>query len=478
MTTVSLYFDTTITIPTTKKDGGVRLDSGFNLHLFGKLEVLYRMSEPQKVDRYSYMNMNIDVLTTAKKTKICFYENEEEAEQRVPIINYESRCTEISFTNPSQRIDIGEAFNYRNATIRYISIAQEDSFSGTEISALTVLSNFTLIHEDTTSYYETYDTDCSLFDENSMALLNEMSNRCSCNHGYVSSNTGKVLGVRDVCIKNIGEGYDGNACGFFRDCKSGYCVNGSCQSSGELGVSVHNYFDEQKNEKIRTLAVPIESSAMKEGGIIVDADNSLKLYGETEVLIQLSETIPVSKYSIINLIVGRFGNHLLNKVCLLNSKEMDIDEITIDGYYKVSKNCPFVCLDVTFSSGVENIRIEDLVKHTDIYEIDYIFFHQAKAGNMESGAIEDDYTMIQSIEIKQLEPEPLFDENDECRDPNSYRSRRIESCLCFDGFISTSGGKTQDVYGTCVQCLDQSENHCFSFLHSDLCARVSTVACK
>jgi hypothetical protein len=439
-----------ITIPTTKKDGGVRLDSGGHLYLFGQLEVLYRISEPQKVDRYSYMNMNTDVLATAEKTRICFYENEEETEQRVPIINYESRCTEISFTNPSQRIDIGEAFNYRNATIRYISIAQEDSFSGTENSALTVLYDFTLIHEDTTSYYEAYNTDCSLFDENSIAMLNEMNNRCSCNHGYVSSNTGKVIGVRDVCIKNIGEGYDGNKCGFFRDCISGYCVNGSCQSSGELGVNVHSYSDEQKYEEIRTLAVPIESSAMKEGGIIVDADNSLKLYGETEVLIQLSETIAVSKYSIIN------------------------------------GNCPFVCLDVTFSSGVENIRIEDLVKHTDIYEIDYIFFHQTKAGNIESGATEDDYTMIQSIEIKQLQPEPLFDENGECRDPHSYRSRsfdnttdrRIESCLCFDGFISSSGGKIQDVYGTCVQCLDQSENLCFSFLHSDQCARVSSVGCK
>ncbi len=486
--TTVISLDTSITISPKKKNGGVRFTNG-SLHLFGALKVIYRIRDSLHIDRYSYLQIHTRAETVADKTEICFYENDEEATRLDSFINYESRCTAITFQDPTQKISLGEVFNFRNATINYISIKQEDVHSGTESSAKTVLSSLTLIHKDTSQYYQAYDSDCTLFDENSVRLSSEMNHRnmCTCKYGFVSSNKGKMLGKRDACIETIGRrGYDGSVCNFFRECASGNCISGICKSSSQPKVSNHDYDGESLD--MNTTSVPIAFTNFSEGGVIIDPDKSLKVYGDTEMLIQLGISIVISKFSTINVNVGRLGTNLSSKICLLNSQEVDIDTVKSYGYSTIEERCPLVCLDFILPSRSENIlhlEVNELVKYQDILEIDFILLHQKRNSIAENKHSDEDYMMIQSIDFEHLKPESHIDANGECRDSNSYKvnakdnitNSTVQSCMCFDGFTSSSGGKKLGINGTCVNCFDQSDNDCFNIYPDEPCTRVSAFFC-
>lgn len=483
--TATLSIDTSIVIPTREKDGGVRLDDG-RLHLFGTFEVVYRVAESLRIDRYSYLNLETRAaVKSPQKTTICFYENKAEVARRHSnSFNGESRCAALnSITTTRNQVNISSYFNYRNATVNYISISQEDRFTGTRFAAEMQIANFTLIHGDPSDYHSKY-KDCSSFDTNSMSL--PLTGQCICNTGFVSSNSGRILDKGDVCIptiKDIGR-YDGSSCAFFRECASGNCTGNICQSSGQLDLEVHNLpDDDNENEEhipINSLAIPINSTNSRKGGFVVEPDSSLRLYGNSEVLIQLFTSTSVTRYTTLNLEVKKIDN---TQFCLVSSNEIDIDAVTTNGYPTIIEKCPSCCIALETRPNEDSITLQeeliDLLKCQDTLEIDYFYIHREKSTNMDPS---HDYALIDSIEILQDKTEDIIDGAGNCRDEHSYKIRSlnfttgkpIESCLCFDGFRSNSGGKAlESVYSSCIKCYEESDYDCDYERLDEPCTNVS-----
>lgn len=438
------------------KRGGVRVNGDNNLTLLGTLHKVYKFSEVIKSNRYTFIELNLETVMHPYSLEICFYEKMSEVLELVQIIDFEERCQNVPTSSGTVNISLGSRFNHRLANIRYMTFKQVDMAFNILQSAEISISTIAIRYEEPTEYYDFYGSDCSTFDSNSIQLNTRSGIRCSCKENYVSSNGGKIVGKNDVCIPNIDRmgQYDGMPCSLFLECASGYCIDGSCESAGEMILSITESTGstEEIDAWRRSISVMEYSN---DNGEILGPDGILKLFGDTESVYSLSRIVTVSKYTTLKIAVDRVGYDLSCEICILPS----LDMTTI-------KSCPLLCMDLDPIIGEEfvQIKIRDVLRYRKL-DVQYLLFRQKTLSTIRFGQ----HTLIKSIQFLQDEIEPLLDNSGQCRDKNSKKVRRYDRsrsvisadfCECFDGFLSSSGTKLRGEYDICLDCITGGGDKC------------------
>jgi hypothetical protein len=460
MTIVMAGLNTSILSSLFDSIGGIRTESKNAIRIFGNVHKLFKLRAPAYVDKYTLLHVELQQVEAFQKIRICLYGNQDEVISNSTILADEKRCQNIT-GNGAIKIHLGDFFSFKIVQVRYFSILFEnDNYFDGEA----VLSGFSLRREGLGDYDNFSGTNCPALDVNSAVITNSAGRRkCVCIDGFVASNGGKILERYDTCVSTLFSigGFDFSSCGSFRDCASGTCSLGSCSPAGSLQLEINV----SEINEVPTGSELIPNNAVGEvGGIILQPDNVLTIFGSTQQLFQIPKisnipgmpkSVSVNKYTKMkfNAKVPELG--IRTRVCLLRTSDLD-----------VIKDCPSSCFEMDDSMG-ETSYIVDVgsMFNNRIIEVKYIAFLQTSTSKTStSNGIEG--TSIFNVQLVDDEIENILDTNGRCKDPNSFRLRsasRSESdiCVCMDGFVSSSDGKQLGPYDTCINCLTITDNKCF-----------------
>ena len=196
-------------------------------------------------------------------------------------------------------------------------------------------------------------------------------------------------------------------------------------------------------------------------GVVVQLDGSIRLYGSTTRLYRLSQGITVHKFSIMS-------------ACSFSQVPPIPQEVSIclfeDLASAVLDNCPSRCFPLEYYDT--NVMSLAAAFNSRIATVRFIAF---KLEGFRGDSI------IKSLTFSNGTMTSIFDDDDKCVDPNARRSTR-DGCVCMDGYASSNGGKIQEAYDSCVDCL--TEANCAvdaSFVGSGsidqhLCSKVSILS--
>ena len=220
-----------------------------------------------------------------------------------------------------------------------------------------------------------------------------------------------------------------------------------------IAVLVDLYYFDQSNTNQKTMN--------RGGGVSVQSDGTVRLYGNLSKLYQLSTNLAVNKYKRMsfqfNLLEGSKGSQE-TEICMYEKFSPTSE----------TGSCPPICFTPEEGSNYMNIGAMFNDRMTSITVIEVI----QKRGLSELKHLR----MYSDLE------EEVVGNDDECTDRNARRVRRMgpTGCYCLDGYVSSNGGKLRGLYDTCLSCLgtipttsvcldENSESH-----QGEKCAEVST----
>lgn len=195
--------------------------------IYGDAKVLYKFETPVSVNKYTYLQFDIDIEQMPDFLEICVYENE--SDQKNDLIGTEYRCMNAPTLTQLFDVNLGPLFDFRITSIQFITFRQGKY--NLPRFAKTVIKNIRVYPGERTPIIDE-EGNCS--DENASITVipdDEANIKCMCDDGFVASNGGTLLGEYDTCIRCLGEKFctfDGEVCVRNRDCLMGRCVSGLC----------------------------------------------------------------------------------------------------------------------------------------------------------------------------------------------------------------------------------------------------------
>lgn len=176
------------------------------------------------------------------------------------------------------------------------------------------------------------------------------------------------------------------------------------------------------------------SDGLDRGGLSVQFDGSISLYGEFQRLFYLSEEIVVRKFTKLTFFCSELNSSKSVMVCIQ----------VISNATNSNRDCSSRCFSP--QSGQNDVNIGHLFSDRTTTMRSIEFRQKGKKSK----------SHFKSFRIIEERPRSLFDENGLCVDPHAQRSKR-KGCMCLDGFASSNGGKIQGSFDTCLNCISQSE---------------------
>lgn len=189
-----------------------------------KLEVFYdtfrffKLSQGLEVNKLTKFQANFSKAQDVQ-TSICFFENLEDLDNEVSCQDLESE--EVS--GGVIEFLLGEAINYKNATLNYLAVKQNSTSS----TSSTSLKDLAFIEGQAQDLLN----DGVCIDTNATKVADET---CQCKDGFVSSNGGKILGMFDQCVPCSMSDFcffEGQACTNDMVCDMGNCTNTVCATN-------------------------------------------------------------------------------------------------------------------------------------------------------------------------------------------------------------------------------------------------------
>jgi hypothetical protein len=169
-------------------------------------------------------------------------------------------------------------------------------------------------------------------------------------------------------------------------------------------------------------------------------DSSVRLYGSAQELFSLISSVSVDRFTDFVFTLNTSTDAQYVWLCLYEELPSHFG-ISMDQCHGVN------LLQGIFEAVVESASFGDLLngKKTEINFIGFVQESPSTNGN----------TLISSIMFIQRENTAIYDENG-CKDPNAvtFGSGFDTLCICKDGFVASTGGKTQGELDICVHCID------------------------
>jgi len=456
--------------------GGVRVESATSVKMIGNVQKLYKLTSPVRVDKYSILEIKLEYIKQMQTIGICLYESESEVTGSESLFEDESRCHNF-VENGTIRIQIGALFGFRITEVHYLHLFQEDP---NPLQGVSILSGFIFSTDGLEENYDDSAEDCESLDANSVAITNGfdvsiihgVSNerKCVCRDGFVASTGGNILGKYDSCVKMLSQGlFDASPCTYSRECISGLCFGGICTLVTNLGLRVTT----SSTDGIIQGSMYSHSAGV-DGGVALQPDNSINLYGTASVIYKLSDAVTVNKYTDLHVDAISVGQGISIKICLLTTDD-----------FNTIQYCPSFC----YSANEGSMSIDTAVNVGEMVgdrmvQISHVGFLQTSHASDHSPNIDDNKTSIQNVGLLERDGDKnITDAKGKCKDPNSRILRdpsRIigDRCSCFDGFVSSNGGKNQGIFDTCISCLPgtgpstSASSSCFLTKHDDVCTKV------
>lgn len=153
----------------------------------------------------------------------------------------------------------------------------------------------------------------------------------------------------------------------------------------------------------------------------------------------LDPSITINKFSLMQIGLSRANDVSELKICLVESVSSGIPRSIcfMADYVDVDKKVG----EMFVAKGASPVGIQ----------VGKIILHQ-KASDAKSSILEK-ISFISSPESD------FFNFDGRCLDPNSETIEPFKSCLCNEGYVSSSGGLSLNVGESCVSCL--VSDHCF-----------------
>ena len=170
------------------------------------------------------------------------------------------------------------------------------------------------------------------------------------------------------------------------------------------------------------------------------SDDSAQLHGSAQELFSLMSSVPVDRFTDFVFTLNSSTDAQYVWLCLYEELPSHFG-ILMDQCHEVN------LLQGIFEVVVESASIGELLNGKQT-EIKFIGFVQESLSTNGS-------TLISSIMFIQGENIAIYDENG-CKDPNTVTigSGLDTLCICKDGFVASTGGKTQGELDICVPCID------------------------
>jgi len=163
------------------------------------------------------------------------------------------------------------------------------------------------------------------------------------------------------------------------------------------------------------------------GGISVQVNGAVRLYGETERFYQLSQDIEVHRFTRLSFMYTDLESADGASLCLYEGLNSTVQNSCPSRCFVPERGQNVIDLGNVFSDRMTSVRI--------------IGFRQG-GGLSESANLH----MFTTAKI------PIIDENGLCIDPNARRLGSV-GCKCMDGYTSSNGGNVQGEFDTCLSCL-------------------------
>lgn len=214
--------------------------------------------------------------------------------------------------------------------------------------------------------------------------------------------------------------------------------------------------DSQSSSSIRAYLQPKKRRDAISGITVLD-ETSVKLIGSVDAVeFTLDPSITINKFSLMQVGLSRANDVSELKICLIESIRVGVVGIP-----------RFICFTTGFIDVDEEVGEMFVAKGASPVgiEIGKIVLSQ-KANSVKSSVLER-ISFVSSPESS------FFDFDGTCMDPNSVTIEPFVSCMCNDGYVSSSGGVSLNLGESCVSCLVsdycffegqacQSESECYS----------------
>lgn len=188
------------------------------LEVFHNTFRLFKLSQGIEVNKLTKFEAQFNKTHDAQ-TSLCFFENLEDSDNEVS-------CQELEPQIVSEGVIeflLGEAINYKNATLNYLAVKQNSTSS----TLSTALKDLAFIEGHAQDLFN----DGVCIDTNANKVADET---CQCKDGFVSSNGGKILGKFDQCVPCSMSDFcffEGQACTNDMVCDMGNCTNTVCATN-------------------------------------------------------------------------------------------------------------------------------------------------------------------------------------------------------------------------------------------------------
>jgi len=185
------------------------------------------------------------------------------------------------------------------------------------------------------------------------------------------------------------------------------------------------------------------------GGISVQVNGSVRLYGEIERFYQLSQDIEVHKFTRLSFMYTDLESADGASLCLYEELNLNVQNSCPSRCFVPEEGHNVIDLGNIFSDRLTAVRIIGFRQGGGVSECANLhMFTTAKTGTT--------------------------NDKDLCVDPNARRLVSI-GCKCMDGYALSNGGNVQGEFDTCLSCLSTPDCHfnASTSLGEDECARVS-----
>ncbi len=207
------------------------------------------------------------------------------------------------------------------------------------------------------------------------------------------------------------------------------------------------------------------------GGVSVQVNGWLHLYGSFTKYLKLSNSIDINKFTQMKIQVHKerfseqsnFNSKLI--ICLYE----DIGKEAMD-------DCPSRCRELQVGTS-QTLLLADMFNNRKT-SVNYIVLKQSYPSSSQS-MVSLEYTRIGDFRF--IDDDVRYIEDNRCLDNNArlltLQLSKKQACQCLDGFVASNGGKIQGVYDTCISCLDRPscalDSSALGLGKSDVCANVS-----
>lgn len=189
-------------------------------------------------------------------------------------------------------------------------------------------------------------------------------------------------------------------------------------------------------QKIPMFLIPhIASSTDSSGGITVESNSVVRLYGEMVKILAVTKAVALDKFSRLKFTVENPVSEV--SICLYEN-DADISRQVVNQCYKAE------------AGNERNVDIRAGALFSDKKAgVIFVKLEQKELGPVKAEAF------ISTISLSPGKNVDIIDDNGLCKDPNANTLIRSGKtvCQCADSYMSSNGGRIQNKSDSCVHCL-------------------------